>query len=142
MEDEDFRSAPSESPEGRGKARAAWDAYVRATLPVSEPLARRIAASYTLELVGFWVAWHLYGGFEGMQKALGLHPSTIWRKVARFRKTFGAHPDEYVFPGITIDTVSFWKAAAAPEPEGFKETMAKKAAKRADRERRYGLRKG
>lgn len=127
--DQDFRSAPSDSPEGRGKARAAWDAYVRVVSPAFEPLARKVASAYTMELLGFWVCWHLYGGFEGLEKTLGLHPSTIWRKVARFRKTFGAHPDEFVFPGIEIDTVSFWKAAAAPETDEFRAHQAKRAAK-------------
>jgi hypothetical protein len=127
--DEDFRSAPSASPEGRGKARAAWDAYVRVITPAIEPAAKRIARAYTMELLGFWVCWHLYGGFDGLQQAFGMHPSTIWRKVARFRKTFGAHPDEYVFPGIEIDTVSFWKAAAAPETEEHRAHVAKRAAR-------------
>jgi hypothetical protein len=130
---EDFRSAPSDSPEGRGKARAVWDAYVGGVRWAVEPTAKRVARAYTMELVGFWVCWHLYGGFEGVQDAFGMHPSTIWRKVARFRKTFGAHPDEYVFPGIEIDTVSFWKAAAAPETDAYRAHVAKQAAKRAVR---------
>lgn len=111
----DFRSAPSDTPEGRGIARRAWDAYVRASSRAAEPLARAVARNWTMEMVGFYVSWHLYGGFEGLQEAFGMHPSTIWRKVAKFRKAFGVHPDEFRLEGVTIDTASFWKAAAAWE---------------------------
>ena len=62
-------------------------------------------------IVGFWVVWHTYGGFEGLTERYGMHPSTVWRKVAKFRKTFGVHPDEYQMPGVTIEPASFWRAA-------------------------------
>lgn len=113
----DFRSDPSDSPEGKGLARRAWDAYARtvgeAARPALEPLAGIYARNRVGDLVGFWVLWHLFGGFEGLEQRYGMHRSTIWRKVAKFRKVFGAHPDEYRFEGISIDTASFWKAAAA-----------------------------
>jgi len=115
----DFRADPSESPEGKGLARRAWDGYVKAvgvaTRPAIEPVAFTYARYKVGDLVGFWVLWHLYGGFEGLETRYGMHRSTIWRKVAKFRKVFGAHPDEYRFDGITIDTESFWKAALAAE---------------------------
>jgi len=41
----------------------------------------------------------------------GMHPSTVWRKVKRFRLTFGAHPDEFTFPGVAIDARAYWDAA-------------------------------
>lgn len=116
---DDFRSEPSPSPEGKGLARRAWDAYARtvnkAAAPAVQPLAHAVARRWTMDMVGFYVAWHLYGGFEGLQEAFGMHPSTIWRKVAKFRKTFGVHPDEAYFKGLEIDTASFWKAAATWE---------------------------
>jgi hypothetical protein len=62
-------------------------------------------------MFGFYVAWHLYGGFEGLQETLGMHPSTIWRKVAKFRKMFGVHPDEAKFAGVSLDPKLFWNAA-------------------------------
>lgn len=106
-----------ESPEGKGVARRAWDAWAagvnKAAMPAMEPIAGAVARNWTMEMVGFYVSWHLYGGFEGLQEAFGMHPSTIWRKVAKFRKTFGAHPDEFRFEGVTIDTESFWNAATA-----------------------------
>lgn len=40
-----------------------------------------------------------------------MHPSTIWRKVAKFRKMFGVHPDEATFAGVTIDPKLFWNSA-------------------------------
>ena len=115
----DFRSAPMDSPEGKGLARRAWDAYAntvnKAARPAVEPLARAAARKWSTDLLGFYVAWHIYGGFDGLQEATGMHPTTIWRKVAKFRKAFGVHPDEARFDGLTIDTASFWKAAATWE---------------------------
>ena len=122
MTTSDFRSDPSESPEGKGLARRAWDAYVKALEPLSEatrpavePLARAYARNKVADLVGFWLLWHMYGGFEGLESTYGMHRSTIWRKVAKFRKVFGEHPDTYRFEGITIDSASFWANAVDPE---------------------------
>lgn len=112
MSAEDFRSDPSDSPEGKGRARAAWDAYVRAVEPAARPLATAAARNITMEMVGFWVCWHAFGGFEGLEQRMGMHRSTIWRKVAKFRRTFGAHPDEFEFPGLKLDPERFWSAAA------------------------------
>lgn len=106
-----------ESAEGKGRARKAWDAYVGAiekrvtpaiapfVKPAVDPLSRQVVE----DLVGFWVLWHLYGGFEGLER-FGMHPSTIWRKVARFRKVIGEHPDEFKMPGIEIDPKAYWEA--------------------------------
>jgi len=119
----DFRSDRSASPEGKGRARRAWDAYEKAvgalTLPLVHPAIHRIAVSMTNDLVGFWVNWHLHGGFEGLVK-LGMHPSTVWRKVKRFRTAFGQHPDEFDFPGLTVDREAYWEAARrkADKPPG------------------------
>ena len=110
----DFRSDRSDSPEGKGRARAAWDAYVRtvskASNPVLEPAARRLAATHTGDLVGFWVMWHLQGGFEGLVE-MGMHPSTVWRRVKRFRTVFKAHPDEFVMPGVHLNIGEYWDDA-------------------------------
>lgn len=104
------------SPEGKGKgkARAAWDAYARtmnrhAPAPV-KAYNRSVAAKQVSELVGFWVLWHLYGGFEGMVDRIGMHPTTVWRKVKRFRTVFHQHPDVFEMPGITVDPAAYWAA--------------------------------
>ena len=52
-----------------------------------EPLGSQVVE----DMIGFWVMWHLYGGFEGLEE-FGMHKSTIWRKVARFRKMTGSTP--------------------------------------------------
>ena len=66
------------SPEGRGLARAAWDAYVGATKKYVNPAIEKtplgdaitsISANKVSDLVGFWLLWHLYGGFEGLTGA-------------------------------------------------------------------------
>jgi len=66
------------------------------------------------DLFGFWLLWHLYGGFEGLEK-FGMHPSTIWRKIARFRKMTGQHPDVFRMPGVEIDPEAYWAAANGAE---------------------------
>lgn len=105
------------SPEGGGKARKAWDAYARAVnktitpalapflKPATDPVGRQIVE----DLVGFWVMWHLYGGFEGLEQ-FGMHKSTIWRKVARFRQVTGEHPDLFEMPGVTINAKAYWES--------------------------------
>jgi hypothetical protein len=40
-----------------------------------------------------------------------MHKSTIWRKVARFRKVTGSHPDEFQMPGITINPGEYWASS-------------------------------
>lgn len=111
---DDFRADPMESPEGTGRARRAWDAYARTVnkvaMPAAKPIVEPIARKQVIDLVGFWVAWHLYGGFEGMVERVGMHPSTVWRKVKKFRVAFKEHPDVYEMPGVTIDAEAYWAA--------------------------------
>jgi hypothetical protein len=116
----DFRSDPSESAEGKGIAARAWESYVRATnkyvgpalSPVVDPVARMAARGVTEDLLGFWVLWHLCGGFEGLQR-FGMHRATIWRKVKKFRIVFGKHPDEYRFTGVEVTPGAAWHAIVA-----------------------------
>ncbi len=124
----DYRSDPSESPEGRGIAYGRSSAYwkslpehVRAevdhetTLTISSiedyPACLRDQVTSTVvedaELIGFWVAWHKAGGFGGLQAA-GCHRATVYRKIRRFRARFGAHPDEYRFEWIKLDLKRAW----------------------------------
>ncbi len=116
----DFRSDPSESVEGKGIARSAWDAYSRrvnqVTVPVIEPLAGVWARKVTADLVGFWVMWHSLGGFEGLER-YGMHKSTIWRKVKKFRLVTGYHPDEFKFTGITVEPEKLWDSLVDDRPE-------------------------
>jgi hypothetical protein len=104
------------SPEGKGIARRAWDAYAaqvtKLASPAVEPLARKIAVPVMLDLMGFWLAWHLEGGFEGLQR-LGMSRASIYRRVSLFRKTLGVHPDEYQLPGVSLD-IPAYQAAKPP----------------------------
>ena len=112
----DFRSDRMESPEGRGIARRAWDGYAGAigkvTTPALRPLVRLYAAGSIVDLIGFWAVWHLEGGFEGLQK-MGMSRASIYRRVKLFRVAFGAHPDEFVMPGITLDLEAYREGWAA-----------------------------
>ncbi|MFZ2055988.1 MAG: hypothetical protein WAV54_01075 [Acidimicrobiales bacterium] len=114
----DFRSDPMETPEGKGIAKRAWEAYAgviqktiyRPLAPFLDPMNESLSCQVVEDLLGFWVMWHLYGGFEGLER-FGMHKSTIWRKVARFRRVIGVHPDEYEMPGITIDPGQYWSSS-------------------------------
>ena len=64
------------------------------------------------ELIGFWVAWHLAGGFDNLERG-GWHRATIFRKVRRFRAAYGAHPDEFVFPWMQLDLETAWSEQIA-----------------------------
>src|SRR3954467_13487009 len=107
---EDYRSARSESAEGRGIAGRAWDAYAakvnEIASPVVEPLAERIAAPLAVDLVGFWVVWHLEGGFEGLRR-IGMSRSSIYRRIKLFRRAYGVHPDEFRLAGVDIDVAKY-----------------------------------
>jgi hypothetical protein len=104
-----------ETPEGRGIARKAWDAYAdtvtRVGGPALQPLVRRVAAPAAVDLVGFWVVWHLHGGFEGLRQ-LGMSRASIYRRIKLFRSSFGAHPDEYELPGVRLDLAEYHAAPA------------------------------
>lgn len=109
--------------EGRGLARGRWRAF-QTSLPkdvqqaaygssfgeaLDAEMQARLAkqARERAELIGFWIAWHEAGGFENLE-ASGWHRTTIFRKVRRFRDYFGAHPDEYEFPWVTLDLHKVW----------------------------------
>jgi|SRR5450759_4069385 hypothetical protein len=118
---EDFRSQRMDSPEGKGLARRAWDAYAAAAnrvagpvlQPVTDPIARRIAAPMAVDLFGFWLCWHLEGGFEGLRRA-GMSRSAIYRRLKLFRKTVGVHPDEFEMPGVSIDLAAYHEGRLRP----------------------------
>jgi hypothetical protein len=99
------------SPEGQGLARRAWEAYASAVRdnPVSQGLARKIAVGQAIDLYGFWVVWHLEGGFEGLRR-LGMSRASIYRRVKLFRIVMGKHPDECELPGVLIDLDAYMKA--------------------------------
>lgn len=111
--EKDYRSEPMESKEGRGLARRAWDSYYSTVTKASEPLlhhlASRVSARIVNDMMGFWLCWHLEGGFEGMER-MGMDRATIYRKIARFRKYMKVHPDEYQMPGVTLDPAEYLKA--------------------------------
>jgi len=60
------------------------------------------------ELLGFWLAWHLAGGFSNLERG-GWHRATIHRKIRRFRARFGRHPDEFRLPWLRIDLKKAWQ---------------------------------
>jgi hypothetical protein len=77
------------------------------------------------DLVGFWLLWHLEGGFAGLQE-MGMSRSGIYRRVQAFRTVFGAHPDTFDMPGVSIDLGAYLAGRRMIGPHGAKraaETM-------------------
>jgi hypothetical protein len=115
------------SPEGSGTARStwqrAWDQYAnavnRVARPVMEPALKPVARELTFELMGFWLAWHLEGGFEGLHdpEKLGMSRSAIYRRVTLFRRVTGQHPDDYRMPGVSLAVHDYIEAAAKAAAE-------------------------
>ena len=68
-------------------------------MPWLKNITRGYATSQLLDLFGFWFLWRLTGGFEGMQKVMGMSRSSLYRRIALFREAFGEHPDVLEFPG-------------------------------------------
>ena len=112
--DKDFRSEPMESREGEGRARKAWEEVpgsAKYAAPVSLPVVGALARTWTEELLGFWLLWHIHGGFDGLER-WGMNRATIYRKAGRFRQVFGEHPDVFEMPGIKVDVKAYWAGAA------------------------------
>jgi hypothetical protein len=127
----DYRSDKMESREGRALARERrlqWDHSiprdVRRALPrgssqdtVEQLLGPEAATQFwkdvsteakeRSELMGFWLSWHLAGGFESLEGA-GWNRATLFRKIRRFREVFGEHPDEYQFSWVRLDLKKAW----------------------------------
>ncbi len=94
--------------------RAAVDRLaLKACVPVEGPL-RTAAMNRVVDLAGFYVTWHLLGGFEGLH-ALGMQRSMLYRKVKQFKETFGEHPDSYEFPGVHLRVDEYLEAAFGDE---------------------------
>lgn len=105
-----------ESSEGKGIARRAWEAYESAIEPAVKPLAQRVAAPIALDLMGFWLVWHLHGGFEGLRD-LGMSRASIYRRIKLFRSAYGVHPDEFSLPGVKIDVREYRRTKVPLAPE-------------------------
>ena len=103
------------SVEGRGRARAVWDAYVKGANKLVEPLVGKPLLDGAIRAVeesyGFWLLWQIHGGFGGLER-LGMARTTIFRRIKRFRQLTGFHPDEYELPGLTFDLEAYWAGAA------------------------------
>lgn len=131
--DRDFRSEAMESLEGKGVARDRYTAFMDDNLedlvqfyldPRNPPrdfdcvdddelpddVLDQIseAAREESEAIGFWIAWHLTGGFDRLV-ASGWHRATVYRKLHRFRVRYGKHPDEYLFPYIKLNHAGYWE---------------------------------
>jgi hypothetical protein len=91
-----------DSQDGKGIARRAWDRYASSVNRAAAPLMEGIAATAAADLLGFWLVWHLEGGFEGLRRR-GMSRASIYRRIRAFRRVTGQHPDEFTLAGVKID---------------------------------------
>lgn len=115
----DWRKHKMSSAEGSGKARAAWDDVPGSLKETPGTTAGSgvlgvLAREGVEGALGFWMLWHIHGGFEGLRR-FGMSRSVIYKKIARFRTGFGEHPDDFSLPGVTIDVAAYWEGAAEAE---------------------------
>jgi hypothetical protein len=116
VESVDFRGKKMPSREGLGLA---WGRYKDAVnrlsgaglLPGVTQAAQKTAREVVLARAGFWLVWQLEGGFDGMRR-LGMSEASIYRKIKAFREVYGAHPDEFAFPGVTVDVEAYLRATS------------------------------
>jgi hypothetical protein len=117
----DYRSERMASPEGLGNARRTFEA-VTADLtastrsPLLRPIARRFAGPMAIDIAGFWLLWHLEGGFDGLLK-MGMSRASIYRRIKEFRSAMGVHPDEYAMPGVKLDLEAYLTTPGPPKPK-------------------------
>jgi hypothetical protein len=111
----DYRSNRMATAEGLGNARGAFEEAASGLVssqrsPLLRRVARRFAAPMAMDSAGFWLLWHLEGGFDGLL-GLGMSRASIYRRVRDFREVFGMHPDEYAMPGVTLDLEAYVSAS-------------------------------
>jgi len=131
VDEQDFRTKKMESREGRGYAlerRRQWEDAIPPKVlrlafsgqdintldgMVGEETADEFRDRWRSEvkdrsdLIGFWVSWHLAGGFHALELG-GWNRATLYRKLKQFRVTFGAHPDEFEFEYLKLDVEKAW----------------------------------
>lgn len=116
----DLRKERMDTPEGLGRARRVWTGWSE-SVGLERPAAwdrafARVGEKHMMGMFGFWMTWHLFGGFEGMRRA-GWSRATIYRHLKRFRTEMGVHPDEYQLNGVDIQPAVFWDEHLLPELE-------------------------
>ena len=126
-EGSDYRAARMPSAEGHGQARNAVDRILDEHPEWAEliPFARQLGVRTAVSSLGFWLLWQLEGGFEGLRR-LGMPETTIWRYVKNFRDGFGAHPDDYEFPGVSIDREAHWRERGVPRALYSRDELSKR----------------
>jgi hypothetical protein len=78
------------------------------------------------DLIGFWALWHLEGGFEGVE-CFGYSQATIYRKVKRFRRVFGAHPEAPRNLNVALHEVGLQKTVENDGAGGASRTLTRRA---------------
>ena len=64
LKDEIVAEETPESAQGKGLAGRTWESYDRTMREALTPVFRPVAANVAADAMGFWLVWHLQGGFE------------------------------------------------------------------------------
>lgn len=85
---------------------SAWEDALKAVDRALGSRLQGVASATVARLIGFWVLWHLTGGFDGL-KAAGWPRSTIWRSRQDFVKVFGVEVEDFL-PEMVAD-IGAWR---------------------------------
>ena len=66
-----------------------------------EPLAKEISGRVVQRMVGFWVMWHLAGGFDGLIATGWLSRTAVYRSRGEFHRI------------MKVEVENFWPEAIA-----------------------------
>lgn len=96
--------------------------------PVVRPVAAHLAGQSVQRLLGFFLLWHSYGGFEGLLASRVISRAGIYAQRREFAEVFGVDVDEFLPEVATALTVCKLAAAAlpadAPAPAGTAPSVA------------------
>lgn len=64
--------------------------------PIVQPVAQRVAGQSVQRLLGFWVMWHSYGGFDGLLAAKVISRAGVYAQRKEFGVVFGTPIEDFL----------------------------------------------
>jgi hypothetical protein len=100
---------------GRALADIPGQDFLQAVLaPIVQPVAQRVAGNSVQRLLGFFMLWHAYGGFQGLLDARVISQTGVYVTRKEFREVFGVDVDEFLPEVQTALAICRLAAAAVP----------------------------
>lgn len=72
-----------------------WDTYLSVVESVVGGPAAQVGASTVTRLLGFWLTWHLFDGYDGM-RTIGWSQPGLWKNRMQFRQVFGVEVEDFM----------------------------------------------